>query len=88
MSRGYVRVTDPAFAHARESDTITCSHCNRVVEIHDLATGKPKPAVVVHCHQCDRKTCVPCAETGRCTPFERKLEAMEARGRLLAAVGV
>jgi hypothetical protein len=85
---GYARIVDPALAKPLESSTATCSHCNRVVHMHDFKTGKALSGVLVHCHQCDAVTCVPCAETGKCTPFEKKLEAIEARGRLLAAMGV
>jgi hypothetical protein len=32
-------------------------------------------------------TCATCADKG-CTPFERKLEQQEARGRLFTAMGL
>ena len=87
-SRGYARIIDPALAKPLEADAVTCAHCNRIVHMHDLKTGKALSGVLVHCYQCDANTCVPCAETGKCTPFEKKLEAIEARGRLLAAIGI
>lgn len=83
--RGLIRIVDPELPRALESDTITCSHCQRVVALHER-DGRRKDGVTVHCHCCNCLTCVPCAETGRCEPFERKLEVLEARARLRAAV--
>lgn len=87
-STGYARILDPALPRALESDTTTCAHCNGIVHMHDLKTGTALNNVLVHCHQCDRHICVPCAEKAKCTPFEKKLEAIEARARLRAAIGV
>ena len=84
---GLIRILDPELPHALESDTITCSHCQRVVALHER-DGRRKSGVAVHCHGCDRLVCVPCAETGRCEPFERQLEVIESRARLRAAAEV
>jgi hypothetical protein len=77
-------ISDPALSRLIESDTFTCSHCNRVERLSN-DDGSRRVDVAVRCHGCDALTCVPCAETGRCAPFEKKLEAMEAGDRLLAA---
>jgi hypothetical protein len=78
---GYARIFDPAKPRAVEMGTLTCGHCNRVVHLHDQQ-GRAKSGVLVHCYQCDGKICVPCAEKARCTPFEKRLEAMEASAAL------
>ena len=83
-SRGYARIFDPALAKPIERDTMTCGHCNAVVHMHDL-NGTPLSGVLVHCHGCDRHVCVRCAETPKCVPLEKRLEAMEARERLRRA---
>jgi hypothetical protein len=69
-------------------DTFTCSHCNEVVFLAD-ATGKAKPPEECggFCTLCMRHVCKRCSGK-ECRPFEKRLEEMEARGRLLAAVGV
>ena len=82
---GYAVIADPD-ARRVEMDTVTCGHCQRIVPLHDRA-GKRRAGVLVHCYQCDTHTCVPCAEAGRCLPFERKLERLEARERLMVACG-
>lgn len=84
-AQGYAILVGPE--RVAEADTITCAHCQRVVFLHNQ-DGKKKEGVAVRCGMCDRCTCVPCAETGRCEPFEKKLEAIEARGRLFSMMGV
>jgi hypothetical protein len=85
-ANGSLLIVDPNAPRAREADTSTCSHCQRVIVLHD-EQGKRRENVAVHCHGCDKVICVPCAETARCEPFERKLEAIEGRSRLFAALG-
>lgn len=85
--RGYARVLDPALGKPQEADTVTCAHCQRIVHMHDLKTGKRLSGVLVHCHGCDRAVCVPCAEQAKCVMIEQRVERIEARGRLLAAMG-
>lgn len=82
---GYARSIGPDKKSSWESGTITCAHCNGVVHLHDAA-GRMRSNVLVHCHQCDERICVPCAEKARCEPFEKKLEAMEGRRRLREAI--
>jgi hypothetical protein len=63
----------------QELDTFTCCHCNSVVHI------KPKcnPADLGgQCRLCDKPICPRCLGKG-CTPFEKRLEQVEARDRAL-----
>lgn len=62
--------------------TVTCCHCNNVTIIP--ARAQPEDCGGF-CLRCMLPTCKACADKG-CTPFERELERVESRGRLLAAV--
>lgn len=78
---GYAVWTEPS--RTVERDTFTCVHCNTVVFV------KPKqdPSEMGgFCRQCMSHICGPCADLGKCTPFEKKLEEMEARDRFLRSV--
>ena len=86
-ANGSLIITDPNAPHALEADTYTCAHCNSIIVLHDR-NGARLNGVAVHCYQCDSLMCVRCAEQMRCTPFEKKLEAIEARDRLRAAAGL
>lgn len=77
--KGYMVIVDPAMPAPVEFDTITCAHCNRVVRVKKDPGG--------FCRVCMRALCGPCADLGKCTPFEKKLEAWEARDRFLRSVG-
>lgn len=54
-----------------EMDTVTCSHCNTVV------IAKLDLSNVGFCLKCCDHLCGPCADDGRCTPFQRQLEDFE-----------
>lgn len=83
---GTAIITDPdAAVPVREFDTITCCHCQAIVFV---GPGQSASDAGGFCRLCFRPTCGPCADHGSCTPFEKKLEAMEARDRLLTSVGV
>lgn len=81
-----------------EVDSITCGHCNAVVFVKPgfgatvyLIYGMdptlpPKEEAGAFCRVCMTPVCLKCHSVGACTPFERRLEASESRGRLLAAV--
>lgn len=86
MPRGYAVIGDLAHDRVREADTCTCNHCNAIVMMHDRQ-GKPRANVLVHCHGCDRHICVRCAETPKCVPLEKRIEMIESRARLRAAIG-
>jgi hypothetical protein len=81
--QGYAIITDPD-APTKECDTIVCCHCQRIVFVRP---GQSASDVGGFCRLCFEPTCGPCADIGTCFPFEKQLEAMEARGRLLAAMG-
>jgi hypothetical protein len=75
-SRGYAVTVDQS--GTVEEDTITCAHCNSVVFL------KPRE-ISGSCRMCYGFLCPTCVDAGTCTPFEKKLERMEARERLLRA---
>ena len=100
VHRGYATFLDPTAATpAREYDTVTCGHCQRVIFLKPGTGGSvyllPRPTpdqpypetMGAFCGSCQTPVCLPCHADGRCTPFERQLEAMEARGRLRRQVG-
>lgn len=66
-----------------ECDTFTCTHCNTVVFVRP----KTDPASLGgFCRLCYKHICGPCADKGVCTPFEKKLEEVEARDRLRRSI--
>ena len=80
-----------------ERDTATCGHCNRIILIK-AGTGattylipqvhgpdREEPGAM--CRVCMRTVCLHCHADGRCTPLERRIEEMEARGRFLREAG-
>ncbi|HEU4727692.1 MAG TPA: hypothetical protein VFT22_07380 [Kofleriaceae bacterium] len=64
--------------------TFTCCHCGNVTIVPERARAEDCGGF---CRQCMKPTCTSCADKG-CTPFEREIERQEARGRLLAAMGL
>lgn len=93
--QGYATIATPD-AHI-ERDTVVCGHCNQIVFIKPgtAATtylvpqrvGPPKEEPGASCRQCMRPVCLRCHALGRCTPLERRIEQMEARGQFLRTVG-
>lgn len=72
-----------------EAATVFCCHCQAIVFLHNLVTGKKDETDIGgFCFKCMKPTCGPCADGGVCVPFERKIEQAEARERMLAAIGV
>lgn len=94
--QGYVHVTGGF--QDQEFDTCTCGHCNQIILVKPgtaLTTylipqmvGPHKEEMGASCRVCMRPVCLTCHGDGRCTPLERQIEQMEARGRFLKAVGV
>lgn len=64
--------------------TFTCCHCGDVTIVPLKARAEDCGGF---CRMCMLPTCATCADKG-CTPFERKLEQQEARGRLFTAMGL
>ena len=82
--QGYATTVEPGKGTIEE-DTFTCGHCN------GLQFVKPRedPATMGGmCKMCMKLICSTCAGHPGCTPFEKRLEAMEARDRLRRAAGV
>lgn len=78
---GYSVLVEPGKA-AEERDTFTCIHCNTIVEV----TPKMSPAEMGgFCRLCMKPVCKNCADKG-CTPFEKRLEAMEQRAKFFRSV--
>jgi hypothetical protein len=73
-----------------EADTVTCGHCNVVVQVKPGTAstvyvfpqmdGPPKEEMGAHCRVCDKPVCLRCCDVGVCRPFMKRIEAME-RGR-------
>ena len=82
-AQGYAVIADPN-APVRECDTFTCVHCQRIVFVQPKCDPSDAGGF---CRLCYSHICGPCADKGRCDPFERRLERMEARGRLLQSIG-
>lgn len=77
---GHVLVSGPG---AEEFETYTCAHCSRVRRMQKAANEQDAGKL---CMACYAMMCQECMKLGHCEPFERKLEAIESRARLLAAV--
>jgi hypothetical protein len=81
---GGVQEIAPLDGRPDAQKTFTCCHCNRVV----VVPFKAKPEECGgFCMLCFKPVCVECHGKGVCEPFEKKLERMEGRSRLLAALG-
>jgi hypothetical protein len=95
--RGYLTVSDPD-RPLLERDTIGCCHCQRIVIVKpgSVATVYLEPTTPgafrevpgAFCVKCMQPICVACEAIGRCLPWERRIEAYEARGRMLRAAGI
>jgi hypothetical protein len=77
-------------------DTTTCGHCQFIIVIEPTPWGASSGPVttvgvrtreVPFCRQCSRFICPRCDGKG-CTPFMRKVEAREARSRMLEEMGI
>ena len=95
--QGYAQVIG-GFKGTLEYDSVTCGHCNQVILVKPgsaLTTYLIPQMVGPHteepgacCKMCMRAVCLTCHADGRCTPLERRIEQMEARSRMLHAVGL
>lgn len=66
---------------ARRGETFTCAHCGNLYE-------RPFRQDIPMCRIEMKEVCWPCHKKGTCTPFEKKLERMEARASLFKAAGI
>lgn len=84
-----------------EVDTITCGHCQFVIFVKPgsgstvyLVYNSVDPRLPpleepgAFCRVCMRPVCLACHARGNCTPFERMLEAAEARDRFCRSAGL
>jgi len=69
-----------------EIETHTCVHCGGFFETKGPGVDPAKTSG--WCGQCFAPICIGCAKEGRCTPFEEKILRVEARARLLEALGL
>ena len=90
-SKGFGQVIDPDRAIV-EFDTVGCGHCSALIRVkpgsalttyvfRDPRTGQLHEVMGAACRVCMRAVCLPCEVVGTCTPFERRLERLEARDR-------
>jgi len=83
--QGYALAVDPGQQKpVLECDTFTCCHCNSIVLVKPKA---PPEELGGFCTLCMKNVCPKCVGK-KCIPFEKRLLANEARGRLLRAVGI
>lgn len=74
QARGYAVLSSPE--KTEEWDTITCAHCNANVFLKKEGCDPGG-----FCRHCMKGVCGPCVDQGKCTPFEKKLEAYERKMR-------
>lgn len=95
---GYATIVDPDQPFF-ERDTITCFHCQQVVFIKpgtastvyliwDPVANVWREEPGAGCRVCMRPICLPCYVAGGCTPWEKQMEAAEARDRFLRSAGL
>lgn len=80
--QGYAVIVDPDEG-TREADTFTCAHCQNVVHVKAKASPEELGG---QCKLCMGLICSNCVGKG-CDPFEKKLERMEERDRVLRSYG-
>ena len=78
---GYCRVSGPD--GVEEFETFTCAHDQRIVRVSKRADPASCGGV---CKMCMGLICSKCAASGKCDPFEKKLEREEAADRFRRAV--
>lgn len=80
---GYICISDPELG-STEFDTFTCFHCNVIVKVVPKADMDRTGSM---CRICMKMVCAKCAPLG-CSPFEKKIEALEAKYRALRSYGI
>lgn len=66
-----------------ESDTFSCRHCNRVVKV---PPGADPASLGRWCSSCDGLLCAGCSSHLGCAHVERRMDMIERRARIVAAV--
>lgn len=94
--QGYVLVVHPD-GRMEERDTVTCRHCQRVIELKPGtwgqvylipdADGRYHEQAGAYCRKCMAPICHRCDDRGDCEHWERTLERIEAKAALHAAMG-
>lgn len=96
---GYAQIVDPARPLV-ERDTCACGHCTGIIFVKpgsattvflvpnrvDPSQWEEVPGAFCRC--CMKPVCLRCHQHGRCTPWEKQFEKVEARGRLLRSIGL
>lgn len=83
LAGGHLICTSPDGVET--TDTFTCHHCNCIV----LVPVKADPAEIGGmCYQCMKLVCPRCVAAAVCSPFEKKLEAIERRHDTLRSYGL
>ena len=79
LALGHIETFD-ALGNKVVVETLTCAHCQKVFKkpMQDEPTG--------FCHMCFKQVCLECGKSDKCDPFEKKLERMEQRSRLLKSI--
>lgn len=80
---GYTVITSPE--GKKENDLFTCGHCQKVVTFEPGELPEDAGGL---CKVCNRLICKACHGLGKCEPFERKLERMEARAAFFRSSGI
>lgn len=75
-ARGVLFATSPE--GVREAATFTCYHCNAIRVVPHGQRGEDIGGL---CKQCMGVICPACVARMTCTPWEKQMEAMEARDR-------
>lgn len=68
-----------------EADTAQCAHCQHTVFVKPSTSPTDLGG---WCGRCAAFICGPCADLGKCTPFEKEVERQEARHRFLRSAGL
>jgi hypothetical protein len=68
-----------------EYDAFTCGHCQRIIEVAHRSRPEDMGGL---CKICMTLVCPVCNAAGRCTPWEKQLEQMEAREAARRSYGV
>jgi hypothetical protein len=81
-SKGYLIGFGPDCKNS-EHDTVTCYHCQKIIilRVGQIPEGG-------WCMSCSKMICNLCVDKGICTPWEKQMEKMEARQRMLNSMGL